>query len=431
MLKLYPFQQEFLKDHSRFRIVNKSRQIGVTTALALEIATDALSKKNHLALCVSASERQAMNVLRYVYEQIRPLSPRFREETKTSFTLQNGSSVYSLPNNASTVRGFPADAIYLDEYAHFQDDAAMWGAILPSVSRGGNVTVVSTPLGKRGEFWRLWSEDTRFSKHLYDWTACPDLQIEDIRGRMDPLTFSQEYECAFVDESVSFFPYDLILSAVDDSLTNVATYTGSNPVYLGVDFGKLVDSTVIVAVEKGDPSRVIHIKEFVGVDFSEQFAYLEMIANSLKATRVAVDSTGYGVPLLERAESKLGALVEGVTFTAAIKERMATALHIAFENGAIRIPRNDRLIQQLHTLERSITAAGTVRYRHTAGEHDDFVWSLCLALPELQGYYVDPNDPVFDHEEDDFGLYGEPSDEDDYYDRDGGGGGIIERYSSD
>lgn len=352
----------------------------MSTILANEMVRDALCHKGgYLALCVSASERQAMNVLGYGYEQMRPLNPKFKEETKTSFTLANGSSVYSLPNNPATVRGFNAQHVYLDEFAHFQDDKQMLTAILPSVSRGGRLTVVSTPLGKRGEFFRLWSEDGRFSKHLYDHTVCTDLHIDDIRRTMDEMSFRQEYCCEFVDEAVSFFPYDLVLSAVDDSLSDRSTYTGDNPVYVGVDFGKMVDSTAIIAVEKGTPSRVIHVKEFLGVDFSEQFAYLKRVSDSLRASRISIDATGYGIPLLEQAREVLGYKVEGVTFTAALKERMATALRVGFESGVIRIPRNEKLINQLHTLGRSISPAGTVRYSHTEGQHDDLVWALAMA----------------------------------------------------
>ena len=59
---------------------------------------------------------------------------------------------------------------------------------------------------------------------------------------------------------------------------------------------------------------------------------------------------------------------------------MATELRVAFENKAISIPRNQALINQLHGLEQSVTSAGTVRYRHQEGKHDDYVWALALAF---------------------------------------------------
>ena len=63
---------------------------------------------------------------------------------------------------------------------------------------------------------------------------------------------------------------------------------------------------------------------------------------------------------------------------------MATALRVAFESGALKIPRNEKLIQQLHGIQRSISPAGTVRYAHTTGQHDDYVWALCMAVTGAQ-----------------------------------------------
>ena len=381
-MKLYRYQQEFLKDESRFRLVVKSRQVGFSTIIANEMVRDTLFNRKYLALCVSASERQAMHLLQYAYEQIRPLGPTFKEETKTSFVLANGSAVYSLPNNPATIRGFMADHVYLDEFAHFQNDEMMFQAILPSVSRGGRLTVCSTPMGKRGAFWRLYSDESNeFTRHKYPHTVCPELKIKGIKKAMDALSFKAEYCCEFVDESVSFFPYDLIMSCVDPSLPEYTSYQGSNLIYVGVDFGKLIDSTVIIALEKlEDSCRVLHVKEFRQTPFSVQLEYLKHMATAFTAKRIAIDATGYGLPLLEQSQDKLGARVEGITFTNAIKGSMITDLRVAFENGTIAIPQNDRLISQLHSLERTVSETGTVRYKHKGSQFDDYVWALALAF---------------------------------------------------
>jgi len=51
-MKLYDYQKDFLADRSRMRICAKSRQIGMSTCIALEMVTDALQNPGHLALCV-------------------------------------------------------------------------------------------------------------------------------------------------------------------------------------------------------------------------------------------------------------------------------------------------------------------------------------------------------------------------------------------
>lgn len=345
-----------------------------------------LKRKRYAALYVSASERQSMNLLSYAYEFLRPLKPRFLEETKTSFTLANGSSIYSLPNNPNTVRGFAADHVYLDEFAHFQDDKLMLQAIVPSVSRGGRLTVVSTPLGQRGEFHRIWTQDPKFSKHLCDFTACPDLRIEELRSTLDEISFRQEYCCEFIDETLAYFPYELILSAVDDTLPGNGAQ-GDGMVSLGVDFGKVRDSTVMIGCARSEESvsRVVHVTELKRTNFSEQLAYLEQLKHQLKTSRILVDATGYGIPLEEQARQKLGSMVEGVTLTSGVKEALITELRIAFEDRRIRIPRSQILINQLHGLRRNATASGVVRYEHEEGFHDDYVWALALAYHGCSG----------------------------------------------
>ncbi|MBI3615148.1 MAG: hypothetical protein HY211_01400 [Candidatus Omnitrophica bacterium] len=377
---LYPYQKNFLADWNRFRIVLKARQIGLSTAIALEGVSSVLKHKRYAALYVSASERQSMNLLSYAYDFLRPLKPKFLEETKTSFTLANGSSIYSLPNNPNTVRGFAADHVYLDEFAHFQDDKLMLQAIVPSISRGGRLTVVSTPLGKRGEFHRLWTQDPKFSKHLCDFTACPDLKIEELRSTLDEISFRQEYCCEFIDETLAYFPYELILSAVDDTLPG-SSIQGDGMVSLGVDFGKIQDSTVMIGCARSEDSvsRVVHLAEFKKASFAEQLAYLEQLKDRLNPSKILVDATGYGIPLEEQARDKLGSIVEGVTLTSGVKESLITHLRIAFEGRQIKIPRHQALIHQLHGLRRSATASGVVRYEHEEGLHDDYVWALALA----------------------------------------------------
>ena len=412
---LYEYQREFLADKSKLRIVNKSRQIGFSTIIANEICVNSLSHNNQTILCVSPSERQAIHLLGYVYSQLRPLKCNFKEQTKTSFELANGSSVFSLPNSPKTVRGYPADAVYIDEFAHFTNDEEMWTAIAPSASRGGRITVCSTPLGERGKFHELYTGEADFSRHEYPHTVCPDLDISLIRKTMDEATFRQEYCCAFLSEMLSFFTYNLILQVVDDSLKNIDVYTDTGQVYIGVDFGKIRDSTVITAVEVGTPSKVIHIKEFLGTKFSEQMEFIARIASRLKAAQVRVDSTGYGIPLLEQAEDQLSGIcaVEGVTFTNKTKEAMIMNLKVLFEQGMIRIPRNQKLINQLHTLSRTVSSQGTVRYRHSDVKmHDDFVWSLALAAPGMMDVGQEDED-LWDYEEDDWepdGLFYDDAD---------------------
>jgi phage FluMu gp28-like protein len=71
-------------------------------------------------------------------------------------------------------------------------------------------------------------------------------------------------------------------------------------------------------------------------------------------------------------------MVEGITFTNPVKEKLITNLRQLFQDRKIEIPNNAILIHQLHSLQRE-QGDVTIRYRHEQGEHDDYVWSLALA----------------------------------------------------
>ena len=99
--------------------------------------------------------------------------------------LKNGSRVIALPGSESTVRGYSgADLIVIDEAARVSDELRT--AITPATATKPNARhlYLSTPFGKRGFFWREWSEggDTwaRYSVTAKD---CPRISAEFLRRR--------------------------------------------------------------------------------------------------------------------------------------------------------------------------------------------------------------------------------------------------------
>jgi phage FluMu gp28-like protein len=64
-----------------------------------------------------------------------------------------------------------------------------------------------------------------------------------------------------------------------------------------------------------------------------------------------------------------------VNFTRAVKESMMTNLKSLFEKGELKIPRNQELILQLHSIERE---------SYSAKGHDDAAWALALACAGLR-----------------------------------------------
>jgi len=403
-IKLYDYQLKFLKDHSKFRIVNKSRQVGLSFIIAVEALVDCFFDKNHVALFVSTGERASKNLMDYVMFVYRQLPDFIKkemktlEQTKTSIIFKNGSRIYSLPSNPKGIRGFRADHVYLDEFAFMEDIDKIWEAIIPSVSRGGDitgrVTIISTPFGDNNRYYDMWVNTRKayshYSRHLIHWSVCPDLHIDDIKASMTEEQFRQEYCNEFVSEADSYFPYELIKTCVDEKLTQQEKRESTNSYYFGIDFGKENDSTVVTVIERTSDKFVLrHIKSFEPIKKEEysslyyskiQLPYIEALNKRFNPVYIALDETGVGGKLYEDLRISIGGKVRGVKFGNQNKHMMITRLRKAFEEQEIVIPRNEKLFFQLHGLKRMFSDFGNMpKYSHRKNEHDDYVWSLALS----------------------------------------------------
>jgi phage FluMu gp28-like protein len=79
--------------------------------------------------------------------------------------------------------------------------------------------------------------------------------------------------------------------------------------------------------------------------------------------------------------------VEAVTFTNAVKSDLATTLRRAFEDRQLRIPIDQQVREDLHSVRRIVTAAGNIRFdaERDQASHADRFWALALALHAHSG----------------------------------------------
>lgn len=403
-IQLYDYQLKFLKDTSKFRIVNKSRQVGLSFIIAAEALADCFFEKNYLALFVSTGERASRNLMEYVMFVYNQLPDFIREklklveQTKTSVAFKNGSRIYSLPSNPKGIRGFRADKVYLDEFAFMEDIDSIWESIIPSVSRGGEVTgkvtIISTPFGDNNKFYDMWSNKNgkynHYSRHQIHWSECEDLQIEEIKAALTEEQFRQEYCNEFLSEADSFFPYELIRKCVDTNLIQQAQRESTNPYFFGIDFAKERDSTVIIGIERASKKFIVrHIKEFMPTTeqmiqdqyYSKiQIPYIIEINGRFRPDFIAIDEMSIGGKIKEDLVARLGGKIRGIKFSNKSKYLMIQRLKKAFEEGELLIPDNPKLIAQLHYLKVKYSEHGNMpSYFHRDGEHDDYVWALAMA----------------------------------------------------
>jgi phage FluMu gp28-like protein len=402
---LYPYQEAFLKAQATSKkfIVNKSRQIGMSYINACWNLVSAVTK-GETNLVVSPSIRQSMHFMDYVYRFLtlyRDLCTiKTVNETKTYISFDNGGAVYSLPNHPNTVRGFRAHHIIFDEMAHFLNgtDKAMMTAILPSISRGGSISIVSTPFGENNVFHDIWSKEQVYSDYkrfLINWTECPDIdksEVERIK-LVDPMTYSQEYNNQFLGEvDLAEFPFHLIEKCIDMELQYEEL--AHDKIYkIGVDIGRRHDLTAIAIFEELDGVNILRsVETYHDKKFDWQLGRLKDIIRNYTIKSLLIDSTGIGNNMAENLVDEFGAIVKPITFDNDIKQQMVLGLKELMHDGKLRFPNDARLINNIRSIQRQYSAAGYLKFdsgRSEEAGHADLFWALALALLVEKGGSMD------------------------------------------
>ena len=395
--RLYSYQEEFLKAQavSKKFIVNKSRQIGMSYTNAAWNLVSAVNRGD-INLVVSPSIRQSMHFMEYVYHFLTIYRDfcdvKTVEETKTNISFEEtGGAIFSLPNNPNTVRGFRAHRITFDEMAHFLNgsDRTMMTAILPSISRGGCISIISTPFGESNVFYDIWNKDAVYSDYtrfLINWNQCPDINKDGvlrIQAR-DPLTYAQEYNNQFLSEIDSAeFPFHVIEKCIDMEMQYEDLAT--NKIYkLGVDIGRKHDLTAIAIFEEVNGINYLRsIETYYDKKYDWQLGRLKDIITNFTVKSVLIDATGLGNNLAENLVDEFGPIIHPILFDNEIKQDMVLGLKGLMHDGKIKFPNDPKLINNIRSIQRQYSAAGFLKFDSTKNSeigHADLFWAVALAV---------------------------------------------------
>jgi len=422
---LLPYQAAWVRDASRLKLMEKSRQIGISWASAYGLVRrKAKAGERYDAWVSSRDEIQARLFLEDCKQfagtldlAAEDLGLQVLEDGKSSaFVLKfaNGTKINSMSSSPDAQAGKRGDRL-LDEFALHNNPRQMYAIAYPGITWGGQLEIVSTHRGS-GNFFnelvrevrekgnpkgislhRITLQDALDQGFLYKLQT--KLPADDPRQEMDEAdyftfirkgcadeeSFQQEYCCVPADDASAFLPYDLIASCEYPEGEAWDIDLGKcRELYIGVDVGRKNDLTVIWVNEMAGgrhlTRRVICLK---GQTFSSQEAELWPLLELPAMRRCCIDATGLGMQLAERAQQRFGSYrVECVQFTAPVKSDLAYPLRAAFEDGNVRIPFDRNIRADLRAIRKETTAAGNIRFAADRSEngHADRFWALALAL---------------------------------------------------
>lgn len=317
---LLPYQQNWVNDHSRFKIGMFARQTGKTFSTTFEIAEDVaradLQKRRSNWLILSRGERQAKEALdEGVKLHLKAFDIGFESE-ESSFRLSDGSNVKNLeiitkygskisalPANADTARGYSRN-VFLDEFAYHENSYKIWSALFPVISRSGlKLRITSTPNGRNNKFADLISgSDPVWSRHIVDIYKAVKLglgrNIEELKTALDDvIAWKQEFELNLdVEAFDQFIEHNIVYRASQRSLD----YENNEPLVLGVDVARYGDDNTIFCFRKGKNAKSLPMQEYHGLD-TMQVAGKILEANSKqKINTTFIDGGGVGGGVVDR-----------------------------------------------------------------------------------------------------------------------------------
>jgi len=199
------WQRRILRSTSRRMLVNNHRQAGKSTATSGLAVHTALYDAPALILIVSSGLRASGEMFAKVNEAYEALGKPVPtvEDNSITLALENGSRVVSLPNNPDTIRSYSAPKLVIaDEASRIGD--GVFAAIRPMLAVSlGRLILLSTPHGRRGEFYRMWSSgDPAWERIELKGEDNPRIDpdyLEQERRDMIAWEFRQEWECSFED----------------------------------------------------------------------------------------------------------------------------------------------------------------------------------------------------------------------------------------
>lgn len=420
-----PFQSRWIKDQSRLKLMEKSRQIGLSwsTAYAADERTAAkgarfdqwVSSRDDLQARLFIEDcKMWAGIMNLAAQDLGEvvLDPK---ERISAYVLQfaSGKRIHSMSSNPDAQAG-KRGARILDEFALHPDPRKLWSIAYPGITWGGNMELISTHRGSHNFFNGLIREarehgnPKKLSLHRVTLQDALDqgflfklqqmLPADDERQAMDEKayfdfikagcadaeSFEQEYMCNPADDDVAFLEYSLITNCEYPS-TAAWQVCGPGTLYAGVDIGRKKDLTVLWVVELlGDVLYTRHLERLANMRKSDQekvlWPWFERVIES--GGRVCIDNTGLGIGWTDDAQDKFGEhAIEGVTFTGPVKEAMAFPLRGDFEDRKLRIPYDPKVRADLRMVTKTTTAAGNIRFtaERTPDGHADHFWALALA----------------------------------------------------
>ena len=457
----FSYMHPFLRDNSHFIANVQARQTGKTFNGMAKLLWYGFKHPGSLILVTAPKFDQVKNIafkaLGEHLQRMKAVNPEFFRATigdknvlRTIVRFRNGSQILAESPIPETIRGHTAKVIYLMECNFIRDDEDLYTAVLFTLNTtNGYLIAESTPWNTDSVFYKMFHEWRRpegsFSAHMVKYQeALPPYgplspQIVDTIEKQlagDPARWKREMLCEWTEDLNVWLPTSLITLAQDSSLNYLeATAAPRGQFYVGADFGKHADYSVVAVVERLKGHLFLrHLHRFpLETSYGAVIGYIKMIQDNWRTVwAIYADKTGVGDYIVEDMINGGLRNVTGVNFTDQSKESMATCLKEQMRRAVcpscgweeyidtlkgtwrttcpegcfteegnprslrpvLHLPFDEALFHELNVERFELGKTGKILFNHPQGTHDDRFWALALAVYASEQAEPPPSRPI-------------------------------------
>lgn len=229
---LYPFQEKVLMQlqKNEYTIINKSRQLGISTLASAYSLWLMLFQKDKNVLCIATKQETAKNMVtkvRFAYDALpKWMQIKTTEHNKLSLRLANGSQIKAVGATADAGRSEAVSFLIIDEAAFIEGIDEIFASAQQTLATGGQCLALSTPYGTGNFFHKTFTKaqarENKFVPLSLPWSVHPERdQIwrdaqDEILG---PRHAAQECDCDFSTSGDTVIEPDM-LNFYEDSFTS-------------------------------------------------------------------------------------------------------------------------------------------------------------------------------------------------------------------
>ncbi|KAI9550573.1 hypothetical protein GHT06_007443 [Daphnia sinensis] len=222
LFNLYPFKKGIKTlQNNRFSIINKSRQLGISTLVSAYSLWLMLFNKDKNVLVIATTQMTAKNMVtkvRFAYQNLPSwLKIGASEDNRLSLRLVNGSQIKAVSAAGDAARSEAVSLLVIDEAAFIDRIEEIFTAAQQTLATGGGAIALSTPNGVGNWFHQTYTKaqkkENTFLPISLPWTVHPerdqtwrDQQDKDLGVR----NAAQECDCNFVTSGNTVIPPDVL-----------------------------------------------------------------------------------------------------------------------------------------------------------------------------------------------------------------------------